>query len=177
MKILKRILIVIVIIIAIPFLLAIFVTKDYAVERQITINKPKAEVFDYVKHIKNQDSYSVWNMADPNMKQESRGTDGTVGFVNAWNGNDDVGEGEQEIKNITEGERIDMELRFKRPFESTGHAYMATQDAGASSTTVTWGMHGHSSYPMNFMNLFMDGMVGKDLQAGLVNMKTNLEKQ
>ena len=30
---------------------------------------------------------------------------------------------------------------------------------------------------MNIMNLFMDKMVGKDMQKNLENMKNNLEKQ
>ena len=53
------------------------------------------------------------------MKIETHGTDGTPGFVSAWNStSNEVGEGEQEIKKITEGERVDTELRFKRPFET-----------------------------------------------------------
>lgn len=175
MRIFKIILIILAVLIAIPLVSALFMEKDYKIEREITINKPETEVFNYVKHIKNQDKYSVWNMKDPNMKQDSRGTDGTVGFVNSWNGNDDVGEGEQEITKITEGERIDMALRFKRPFESTGNAFMSTEPVGANSTKVKWGMYGKSNYPMNFMNSMMDGMLGKDLEAGLANMKKNLE--
>ena len=62
MKILKKILIVIAIIIAIPLVVALFVKKDYAVEREIVINKPKQDVWEYVKYIKNQDYYSKWNM-------------------------------------------------------------------------------------------------------------------
>lgn len=175
MKIFKKILLVVVILIALPFIIAIFVKKDYAIEREIVINKPKTEVFDYVKHIKNQDTYSVWNMADPAMKKTYKGTDGTVGFVYGWNGNDEAGEGEQEITAIAEGERVDMDLRFIRPFESTGHAFMATADADGG-TKVTWGMKGRSAYPMNFMNLFMGSMVGGALEEGLTNMKNNLEK-
>lgn len=176
MKILKIILIVIAVIIAIPLVAALFMDKGYAIEREITITRPEAVVFDYVKHIRNQDKYSVWNMKDPNMKQEAKGTDGTVGFVNYWNGNDDVGEGEQEITAIKEGERIDMELRFKRPWESTGKAYMTTEPVNGNNTKVKWGMYGESSYPMNFMNFMLDDMLGKDLEAGLQNMKKNLEQ-
>lgn len=39
MNILKKILIVVVVIIAIPFILALFVKNDYAVEQEIVINK------------------------------------------------------------------------------------------------------------------------------------------
>lgn len=176
MKILKRILIVILIIIAIPFVVALFVKNEYAIEKEVTINRPEAEVFGYIKHIRNQDHYSKWNMADPNMKKETRGTDGTVGFVYLWDGNNEVGAGEQEITNIEEGERIDMELRFKRPFEGTGQAHMTTEPLGENSTKVKWGMKGESSYPMNFMNLMMESTLGADLQTGLNNLKAVLEK-
>jgi hypothetical protein len=40
MKLLKRILIVLLVIIAIPLIVALFLKQDYAVEREIVINKP-----------------------------------------------------------------------------------------------------------------------------------------
>lgn len=179
MRILKIILIVILILIAIPLLTALFVKKDYDVEREITINKPKQEVFDYIKYLKNQDHYSKWAMMDPDMKKTYRGTDGTVGFVSAWESNKkDVGTGEQEIKKITEGERLDFELRFIKPFEATEAAYMVTEPVSENQTKVRWGFSGHMNYPMNLMMLFMDfdEMIGDDLATGLQKLKTVLEK-
>jgi hypothetical protein len=136
-------------------------------------------VFDYIKYLKNQDNYSKWATMDPNMKKDFRGTDGTIGFVSAWDSeSDSVGKGEQEIKKITDGERIDMELRFYKPFESTEAAYMTTANAAEGQTQVVWGFNGHMPYPMNLMLLFMDfeAMIGKDLQVGLENLKGILEK-
>jgi len=103
-------------IVALLLIVALFVKKDYTVEREITINKLKSEVFSYIKHLKNQEKYSKWVMIDPNMKKTYRGTDSTVGFKYAWDGNKDVGQGEQEIKSISEDKRIDLEVRFIRPF-------------------------------------------------------------
>ena len=180
MKILKWILIVIAIIIAIPLIAALFVKGEYAVERETTIAKPKQQVFEYVKSIKNQNNYSVWNMKDPNSKMEYTGTDGTVGFISAWDSEmKEVGKGEQEITKITEGERVDMELRFTKPMESTDYAYMTTEAIDSTQTKVKWGFNGKMPYPMNFMCLFMnmDEMLGPDLQTGLNNMKGILEKQ
>lgn len=177
MKIVKKILIVIAAIIVLLLVVALFMPKEYTITREVVINKPKAEVFDFVKHIKNQDSYSVWNMADPNKKQTFTGEDGTVGFKNYWNGNDDVGEGEQEITAITEGERLDVDIRFKRPFESNMKSYTTTTSVDANSTKVTTACYGESAYPTNIMNPMMDGMIGKDLQQNLENMKALLEKQ
>lgn len=179
MKIVKKILLGLVILIAIPFIVALFVAKEYAVEREININKPKTEVFDYIKHLKNQDTYSKWNNIDPNMKKEYRGTDGEVGFVSAWDSdNEDVGAGEQEIKKITEGERIDFELRFLKPFEATEPAYMITEAVSDVETKVKWGFSGKMPYPMNIMMLFMnmEEMIGADLEEGLKNLKVVLEK-
>ena len=176
MKIVKKILVVIAVLVAIPLIAALFVPKEYNVERAITINKPSQEVFDYMKHLKNQDQYSKWVRMDPAMKKAFRGTDGTVGFVYAWDGNDDAGKGEQEIKNIREGERIDVEVRFEKPFAGIAEAPIQTAALSGNQTRVTWGMKGKSTYPLNFMNLFMDNMLGKDIQSSLVTLKGILEK-
>lgn len=178
MKIVKRILVILAIIIAIPLIIALFVKKEYSVERQVTINKPRQEVFNYVKYLKNQDNFSKWAMMDPGMKKEYRGTDGTVGFVSAWDSEkSDVGKGEQEIKSIKEGEKIDYEIRFKEPFPSVAPAYMATEPVSETQTKVKWGFNGRMPYPMNIMKLFynMDEMIGNDLQTGLNNLKKVLE--
>lgn len=179
MRILKRILIVVGILIAIPLIVALFVKKEYAVEKEIVISKPKAEVFEYIKFLKNQDNFSKWATIDPNMKKSYRGTDGTVGFVSHWESdNEEVGWGEQEIKKITEGERIDFELRFIKPFEATEPAFMSTETVSDNQTKVKWGFSGHMDYPMNLMLLFMDfeKMIGDDLQTGLTKLKSELEK-
>lgn len=180
MKIVKKIGLIALIVIAIPLVVALFTKKDYAVERQITINKPVAEVFDYVIHLKNQAHYSKWAMRDPDMKKTYRGTDGTVGFVSAWESdNEDVGVGEQEIIKIIDGKRVDFELRFFTPFESTENAYMITEGNGSNQTIVKWGFDGRMDYPTNLMLLFMDfeQMIGGDFDTGLKNLKKILENK
>jgi hypothetical protein len=179
MKIVKIVLFSIIGIIALALITALFLKKEYAVERSVVINKPKSEVFNYVKPLKNQDNFSVWNMKDPNMKKEYKGTDGAVGFVASWDSEkDDVGKGEQEIKKIAEGERIDYELRFIKPFQSTDNAFLSTEAVSENQTKVTWGIFGKMPYPMNLMVLFcdMDKMLGKDIEAGLNNLKVIMEK-
>lgn len=152
---------------------------DYRVEREVTINKPRAEVFSYMKMLKNQNEWGPWAKKDPAMKQEFRGTDGSAGFISVWKSDKpDVGEGEQEIKKITEGERIDTELRFKTPFESKSDAYMITESVGENQTKVKWGFSGSTPRPFNAMMLFfdMDELVGKDFEEGLKTLKATLEK-
>jgi hypothetical protein len=164
--------------IAIPLILALFVRSDYAVEREVLIERPKQEVFDYIRYLKNQDNFSVWAARDPDMVQQFRGIDGTVGFISAWEGNDDVGKGEQEIVGISEGDRIDYVLRFIEPFEGNADASLITEDVGGNRTRVTWTFSSSMPYPFNLMLLVMDldNLLGDDLQTGLDNLKAILEQ-
>ncbi|WP_281558029.1 SRPBCC family protein [Thalassomonas sp. RHCl1] len=171
---LKKIALVIVTIIAIPLVMAIFVKTSYDVEREVVINKPKDQVFNYIRFLKNQNEFSKWANIDPNMTKSYRGIDGEVGFVSAWDSqHEEVGTGEQEIVAIQDGHRIDFELRFLKPFEATEPAYMITEDVSGNQTKVKWGFSGHMDYPMNLMFLFMDfeKIIGDDLQTGLDNLK------
>lgn len=158
---------------------ALFVKKEYSVERGITINKPKQAVFDYVKYLKNQNDFSVWSKIDPGMKQEFRGTDGTAGFISAWDSeNKHAGKGEQEILKITDGERIDYEIRFLEPMKSTNNACITFKAVNDSITNVKWSFFGKIKYPVNLSLVFMDmdAMLGKDLEGGLANLKSITEK-
>ena len=159
-------------------LLMIIAPKKYEVNRSITINKAVGDVFQYLKHVKNQDYWSPWKERDPDMKQTFSGTDGTVGFVSAWESDHkQVGSGEQEIKNIVENVKIETELRFLKPWKSVSQAYIKVADEGNNNTKVTWGFYGDSKPPMNIMMLFMnmDKAVGKDFEEGLAKLKTILE--
>lgn len=178
MKTLKRILLGIGAFIALILIIALFVKKDFAAERTVVINKPNQEVFDYVKLFKNQSNWSTYVQADPDIKLSYQGTDGTVGSVMSWESKM-MGNGEQEIKKIEEGQRLDIELRFKGMMASTSPSYLTTKVLSDSTTQVVWGMSGKMAYPMNLMRLFMsmDEMIGNEYQKSLDNLKVALEKQ
>lgn len=166
-------------IIVLLLIVGLLMNGKYAVEREVTINKPKQQVFDYVKYLKNQNQFSVWAKIDPGMKTEFRGEDGTVGFVSAWDSqNPKAGKGEQKILKIDDGNRIDYELHFIKPFESTDYAYMELKAVNDSVTNVKWAFHGEMKFPMKLILLAMnmEKMLAPDLQNGLNNLKGILEK-
>ncbi|MEP7256428.1 MAG: SRPBCC family protein [Ferruginibacter sp.] len=164
-------------IVALLLIVALLTKRDFSLEKQVTITKPKQQVFDYLKLLRNQEQYSVWVMKDPNITIVYTGTDGTVGFKSAWESNNkNVGIGEQEIMKINDGDNMEVEIRFKKPFEGTNRALTTVTASGDSQTKVTNLFYGSCKFPMNIMNLFMDKLVGKDMQQNLLNMKTNLEK-
>ncbi|MEI9944428.1 MAG: SRPBCC family protein [Chitinophagaceae bacterium] len=164
-------------IIALFLIIASLTKKAYTLQKQVIINAPKQEVFNYMKLIKNQEQYSVWVTKDPNIKLVYTGTDGTVGFKSAWESNNkNVGVGEQELKKITDGDSTEVEIRFKKPFEGTSWAANKLTTTADGKTLLTQTFSGKSKFPMNIMNLFMDKLVGKDMQTNLENLKRNLEK-
>jgi len=166
-------------IVIIVLILGLIAPKRYEVNRSIIINKPLAEVFNYLKYVKNQDDWSPWKKKDPDMKQTFEGTDGEVGFISKWAGNKDVGEGEQEIKRIVENERVETELRFLKPWKSQSDAYIRVVGLEPKQTNVTWGFSGKNKFPFSIFMLFMnmDKAVGKDFEEGLNNLKNQLENK
>ena len=178
MKVLKIILAIVLILVSIPFIVGMFIDEDYTVVKEVTIEKPIEEVFEYVKLLKNQEYFSSWALKDPTMQKSFNGVDGEVGFVSAWDSKDpNVGVGEQEILAIEQGKRIDYALRFKEPFEASDKAYIEFDEVNGDKTKVTWGFEGHMDYPMNSMLLMMDmeEMVGTDFSEGLQKLKSILE--
>jgi hypothetical protein len=169
--------IILVIVVLVTFL-AVLAPKTYDVNRSVIINKPLTEVFYFLKYLKNQSHWSPWEEKDPNMKKEFFGTDGEVGFISKWEGNKDVGVGEQEIKAIVNNEIVNTELRFYKPWKSESDAYLKVEKVDENSTKVVWGFSGYNKFPMSIMMIFMsmDKMIGKDFEYGLSKLKLYFDK-
>ena len=148
------------------------------IEKSIEINRNSELVFDYLKLTKNQDNFSVWNMADPNSKKKYQGKDGTIGFIYSWDSSmKNVGAGEQEITGIEDGKSIDYAIRFFRPMQNTGKTKYRITGIGDESTSVAWIFDSPSKFPMSLLSPLFKIMLGKDMENGLKNLKHILEKQ
>ena len=176
MSILIIILIVLAGIISLLFIIALFMKREHYVKREITINAPLQKVFDYVKLLKNQEEFNIHAAADSDRKKEFKGTDGTVGFIYAWSGNKDAGEGEKEIKNIVEGQKIETEIRFVKPFTAIAHVEMTTERLSDNQTKVAWSNRSSLNYPLNIMVPMVEKSVAKGMDSSLLTLKNILEK-
>ena len=173
MKFLKYILFTILGIIVLLLIVALFVPKTFHAEGTAVINKPNAEVFNYVKHIKNQENFGVWFKMDPNIKATEEGTDGTVGYKYKWT-SDEVGNGSQIITGIEENQRITIDL-FLMDSTEPAKSYFTTETVGDNQTKVSWVVDGKTPYPFNLISLCYD--MNKDFQQGVLNLKEVLEAQ
>ncbi len=177
MNIIITILLALVAVIVVFLIAALFVKKEYIIEGKIVVNTPKQAVFEYVKQFKNQKYYNKWTMTDPDVRLNYTGVDGEIGFISAWESdNKNVGKGEQEITKIVEGEKIETELRFIKPFTDTASAHFVFEEAANGNTAITWSLYGVRKYPLNLMLKGLDKMLLKDMQISLNNIKNILEK-
>lgn len=170
-------LIILAVIAVVIFILANTAPKQMLIEKSIVITKPIQEVFSYLKYIKNQDNFSVWNMTDPTMNKSYKGEDGNIGFVYSWESNNkNVGQGEQEITAITENKIIVCEVRFTKPMQNVAEVSFELKDNSNNTTNVAWVFKSPTKFPMSIMTGVFVKMLGKDIAQGLQNLKSLLEK-
>lgn len=155
--------------------IALFTKKGYNIQREIIIDAPLQKVFDYVKQLRNWDNFNERAVADPNKKNEFKGTDGMVGFIYAWSGNKKVGEGEKEIKAIVEGIKIETEIRFVKPFTAVGHTSIVTEPVPGNQTKVTFSNASTLKYPLNILIPMVEKGIAKDMYISLLTLKSILE--
>lgn len=170
------ILLVLAAIIAVVLIAALFMKKDHYVRREILINAPRQKVFDFLRLLRNQEKFNKWAMADPDRDREFKGTDGTVGFIIAWNGDKSVGEGQKEIMAIIEGKRIETQVRFVRPMATTANVNFETEAPANQQTKVYMTNAGSLKYPLNVMIPIAEKNFAKDMDISLTNLKAILEQ-
>jgi hypothetical protein len=177
MKMIITILLSIVGIISLLLIIALFMKKEHYVNREIVINASLHKVFDFLRFLENQDKFNKWAKTDPNRKIETKGTDGTVGYVYAWSGNKDAGQGAKEIKNIIDGKRIETEIRFSKPMNVIASMIMETEALSDKQTKVNFINTGTLKYPLNIMIPLAERNFAKDLDSSLATLKDILENE
>ncbi|MGL4632598.1 MAG: SRPBCC family protein [Leadbetterella sp.] len=176
MKFLKYTFITIVGLIALALLVAAILPKDYAVSTSTTINKPKSEVYAYLKILENQKQYSEWILSDPKSKITFEGVNGTIGSKQSWNSEESGMAGFQVLNSLTDN-TIGMDLKFVKPFEGEAKVLYTVDSIDINSTKIKYDFSSSSSWPMNLLSVTLGK---KEIEkAGIKsfqNMKRILEK-
>lgn len=159
--------------------LGTYLKKDYKVIREITIHKPKHQVFSYIKLLRNQNEYSYYNRKDPDTIKSYSGTDGEVGFTYTWNSKiNSIGSGTQTISKIVAGEEIICDIQFTKPLPLKSCAVIMLTEISESETKVTWTFSSVYTFPLNIIIYFvnLEKLIGTDIASSLVSLKENLER-
>jgi len=175
MRILRNILIGLVMLIVALAAGSYLLPRNVIVEREITIAAAPEDVYQHINSLQAFTEWSPWQDLDPNMSVNFSGPEVGVGNVMEWQSDDpDVGNGRQEIVAVSENAEVRTALDFGNM--GTAEAWWLLADADGA-TTITWGLNADmGNNPMGrWMGLMMDGFVGPDYDAGLMNLKTLVE--
>ena len=178
--ILIKILVKILALITLLCVIALFVKKEYTITRDILIKNSVDKVYDYVRHHKNQREFNQWLSFDPNTKIELRGNqDGTAGAIMYFeSSHKKTGTGEWENTRLVPNERIDLELRFLKPYQFTANGTLYFIETENGHTKLVWEFNSGMPWPKNITLLFMDmnKIIGNDIEATLEKIKLKTEK-
>ena len=174
---LKKILIVVLAIIAGLVGFALTKPDSFRVERKTTIQAPPEKVFALVNEFQRWPQWSPWEHLDPNMQRTFSGPASGAGAVYAWQGNSDVGQGRMEIKESVPGQKVGIQLDFIEPMQSSNRTDFNFTPQG-NATEVSWVMQGPANFMTKLVSVFvsMDSMIGKDFERGLAALKAAAEK-
>jgi len=145
----------------------------YHVERSATVEAPAATVFAQIDDFSVWKEWSPWEKKDPAMKRTVSTPPSGVGATYAWEGNKEVGKGKMTITDSRPGEKVAEKLEMLEPFASTSGVTFTLATESPTTTKVTWAMDGKHNFISKAFSVVkpMDGMIGKDFEEGLANLK------
>jgi len=154
---------------------AYLLPRQVHVDRSITVNAPRTAVFEQINGYATFNTWSPWFALDPNAKYTFEGPATGVGAKMSWVGDPSaLGSGSQVITASQAGERVASDVDFGQGGVAKQVISLAADGEG---TRVTWGID--IDLGMNpvsrYFGLAMDGMVGKDFEKGLANLKKVVE--
>jgi uncharacterized protein YndB with AHSA1/START domain len=174
---LKTIAIVVALLLAAVLLFAATKPDTFRVQRAASIKAPPEKLFALINDFNRWGAWSPWEKKDPAMKRSFGATTSGKGAVYAWEGNKDVGQGRMEIAESVPPSKVAIKLDFAKPFEAHNLVEFTLEPRG-DATDVTWAMRGDTPYFAKIIHVFIDvdGMVGKDFESGLANLRDAAEK-
>jgi uncharacterized protein YndB with AHSA1/START domain len=175
MKILKWLLIVVLALLGVLVVGGYLISPRFTVTRTVVVQAPPDKVYPLVASPRQWKQWAVWNQRDPAMQIEYAGPESGAGAKWTWHSKSE-GDGTMTFTAAEPPKRVAYELYFP-DFGTTSAGDLAFAPEGGG-TKVTWTMNGDMGQNPVFrwMALAMDGMVGKDFETGLANLKTVAEK-
>lgn len=150
---------------------------SYVVTRTADIKAEPKVIYEQLANFRNWQSWSPWEGLDPELHRTYSGAASGVGATYTWSGNRKAGQGQMQIADAAEPGRVQIDLRFEKPFKAQNEIVIAVEPVGDHSH-VTWTMTGQKTFATKVMGLFksMDAMIGPDFERGLAQLKVVTEQ-
>lgn len=176
MKILKRILLVLVILVALAAIIGFMFPSKLHIERSVAMKASKETVFKEINSLKKFNSWSPFYELDTAAKFIYDGPDEGTGSKLTWESKKgDAGSGVMTITDSKANESVSISIQFKGGGEALSVIQLASADSG---TKMTWAFNmdaGMNPFERLMGALFMDKMLGAMYEKGLNKLKTNIE--
>jgi hypothetical protein len=149
----------------------------FRVQRSVELEAPPEQVFPLLEDFHRWGAWSPWEKIDPNLRRTFTGPEKGVGAAYAWEGNKKVGKGRMEITDAAPPSKLTIQLDFLAPFEAHNVTTFVL-DRVPAGTRLDWIMEGSHQFMGKVMGIFMnmDQLIGKDFEAGLANLKAEVER-
>lgn len=141
----------------------------FALEETIRIAAPAAQIYPFVRNLREWVNWSPWVLAEPDCKIEYSDD----GKSYAWDGAI-IGSGRITIVEAVENERIDFKLEFIKPWKSESKTSFYFDERNGETDT-RWGMESSLPFFLFWMKKMMVVMVGRDYARGLLMLKDLVE--
>ncbi len=175
MKALKVLLWVLGILVLLVLIVPLLFPKTYTVKRSIEINAPVETVYLIAADFDYRPKWDPWLSMDTDAEVSIIGESITVGSGYTWDG-ELIGSGKLTIKKLEKNKKIVSELIFLNPRPGKADVTWTFLEKN-EITLVTWSIEGSLSYPVErLMGLFMDKMLGPDLEKGIESFKVLCEE-
>jgi effector-binding domain-containing protein len=157
-------------------LISFFLPSTYHVQRSTIIATQANIPFGLVSDFKTWNTWSPWHQLDTNMHKEYSNTTGEKGSWFSWSSTvPEAGTGKMTVTEVIPNKRIQLDLEVSGMGISN---IVYTFEEIENGTNVTWtldckgeGMPWYLIIPSKYFNLMMDGMLGKQFEKGLVQLK------
>jgi Polyketide cyclase / dehydrase and lipid transport len=173
----KKILLVLVALLAVFLIVVALQPSDYRVERTTTIAASPAQVFPHVNNLHKWEAWSPWAKIDPDAKVTFEGPEAGNGAVMTWDGDDNVGAGKMTLVESDPDKAVKIKVTFTRPFEGGTNSDFSFTPKG-DQTEVAWAMHGTHNFMEKAFCLVFNGvnMMSNDIDKGLAQLKSVVEQ-
>lgn len=149
-------------------LLPIFLPAKFSMSRAVEIQAPVSTVFSRLTSLNEYVKWNPFPEGDPTNQATVTGEG--VGSYLVWKG-EKTGEGKMTITNIEPEKKIEVKMEFYTPMSAEGLVQWTTSAKSTSVTELKWSFEQNLPYFFRYFGLFMDSMMGKHFEKGLLNFK------
>lgn len=154
-----------------------FLPDTARVERQALVQASPQQIFPLINGFARFNEWQPWARMDPGMKIERSGPAEGVGARQAWfSESKGVGSGSLEIIESVPDKTVSMQVAYTG-FDGDNQSIFTLVPEG-EGTRVTWTYQTRVGTNIigRYFGLMLDGMVGKDYETGLLNLKLLAER-